>query len=376
MSYPVPQIINIATRIRPPGLAFANFGKAMLFAPLTEAPGGFAANTYRTYYDMSGVADDFDPTDETYLAAQKWFSAIPTPRELMIWVRNNPTQSIIQTLDAARDAVWWYWTFFTADVYAAESGMDEIAAWADANVAMVPNCSVAATAIRNPATTTDIATVLTAAGNRHIFTLCHATDEYSGIALAAHFAAVLYTGTRTTITGEFKKLPGVVAEDLTGTAYGAMKTKKAAFYTKVDQQGSVDAGRVINSYTHSTYGEYIDDVVNLDAFTNDLSTTLYNALANQFTKLAQDPAGQAVLIGAARETCERYIRNGFLGERTYTDPDDGLVKTTPGYEILTAPEDILTLSDSERGQRKSAPIRVRIFRAGAIHAVDVTVDVY
>ena len=40
------------------------------------------------------------------------------------------------------------------------------------------------------------------------------------------------------------------------------------------------------------------------------------------------------------------------------------------------PEDILKLSDSDRNARKCAPVNVRIFRAGAIHAVDITVDVY
>lgn len=375
MPYPVTQIINIATRITPAGLAFANFGSAMLFAPLAEAPAGFNANTYRTYYDMAGVAEDFDSTDETYKAALRWFGAIPTPRELRIYMRNNPTQTIIESLDAARNLTWWYWSFFTADVYAAEAGMDEIAAWADANASMAPNNSIAAD-IRDPADTTDIASVLTGLGNRHVYTFSHASDPYAGISLAAHFAAVNYSADRSTITGEFKKLPGVLAEDLAGTAYAAMKTKKAVFYTVVDNQGSIDSGRVINAITHSTYGEYIDDVVNLDAFVNDLRVTLYNALAKQTTKLAQTPAGQAVLNGAAKETCERYIRNGFLGPRNYTDPDDGVEKYTAGYEILTAPEDILSLSDSERGQRKSAPIRIRIFRAGAIHAVDVTVDVF
>lgn len=375
MSYPANQIINIVTRITPQGLAFANFGSAMLFAPLAELPAGAAAGDIRTYYSMDDVADDYDSADQTYQAALNWFGMIPAPRELRICVRNNPTDTVIESLDAARDATWWYWTFFTADVYADEPIWDDIAAWADANGSMIPNCSIAAD-IRDPADTTDIASVLTGLGNRHVFTFSHASDPYAGISLAAHFAAVVYTAARSTITGEFKKLPGVLAESLTGTAYAAMKAKKAVFYTSVDLQGSTDAGRVINSYTHSTYGEYIDDVVNLDAFVNDLTVTVYNALANQTTKLPQTPPGQAVLNGAAKEACERYVRNGFLGPRNYTDPDDGLEKYTVGYEILTAPEDILSISASERGQRKSAPIRVRIFRAGAIHAVDITVDVF
>ena len=81
-------------------------------------------------------------------------------------------------------------------------------------------------------------------------------------------------------------------------------------------------------------------------------------------------------MAAAADTFGRYLRNGYRGPRNYTDPDDGIEKFSVGYEILTKPEEILDLSDSDRGQRKSAPIRVRIFRAGAIHAVDISVDVY
>ena len=83
-----------------------------------------------------------------------------------------------------------------------------------------------------------------------------------------------------------------------------------------------------------------------------------------------------MVLAAAKAVGEQYIANGFLGERTYTDPDDAQEKTTNGYEILSKPEDILKLSDSDRNARKCAPVNVRIFRAGAIHAVDITVDVY
>ena len=154
-----------------------------------------------------------------------------------------------------------------------------------------------------------------------------------------------------------------------------MKTKGAVFYTKVETGGEVDNGRVINSKTTSTYGEYIDDVFNLDAFVNYLTVALYNTLAKQPAKLKQAPEGQLELINAANQVGQQFIANGYLGARNYTDPDDGETKLTQGYEVLTKADEILDLSDAERRDRKSAPIRMRIFRAGAIHAVDVVVDV-
>lgn len=495
MSYPVENVITINTRISPAGLNTANFASAMVFAPNSEVPVGFPANTFRTYFSPSSVAEDFGINTETYKAAVKWLGSTPAVPSVQIWASAAPvaatagklvggvltsgeqtmsnftaitagtlnlvidgnarnltglnfssattlanvatilqtalstyatvawnssaaqftitstttganssvvlgstpgtvaplikattgvsTQGMsasgpVQALTKAFDVAWFYWIFFTAGVLANESEVLAIADWAETNNIMFVNSQTgtAAGEIRDPADNTDIASQLNTLGYRHVFTPTHATDAYSGNALAKQFAIVNYSADNSTITGEFKKSPGVAAEDLSDTAYATMQSKKAPFYTVLDLQGSTDAGRWLNTWTHSTYGEFIDDVVNLDAFVNSLRVGLYNALANQTTKLAQTPVGQAVLIGAAKRICEQYVRNNYLGPRNYIDPDTGLDAYTQGYEILTQPEDILDLSDADRSARKSAPIRIRVFRAGAIHSVNVNVDVY
>lgn len=380
MSYPATNIIRINARISPAGLGNANFASAMLFAPQTELPVGFAADTYRTYFSLPALSEDFDDTTETYKAAQRWLGGTPATRELKVWGAATADSTRAATLNKARNMLWWYWTMWTAPILAVKADVLAIAQWCEDNTSMfIDNqTGASATEIRDPADTDDIATQLTTAGFRHVYTAAHATDAYAGSALAKHFAAVNYSTDNSTITGEFKKSPGVPAESLTGTAYNAMQsdTKKAVFYTVVDNQGSVDAGRWINTTTHSTYGEFIDDVVNLDACINFLTTSLYNSLGNQIAKLAQTPRGQAVLIGAARATMRQFVSNGYLGPRNYIDPDDGLEKYTAGFEILTKPEDILDLSEADRDAHKSAPLRIRLFRAGSIHIVDVDLDVY
>lgn len=380
MSYPATNIIRINARISPAGLGNANFASAMLFAPQLELPVGFAPDTSRKYFTLPALSEDFADTTETYKAAQRWLGGTPATRELTVYGAATADATRAATLNKARNQMWWYWTMWTSPVLAVKADALAIAQWCEDNTSMfIDNqTGTAVTDIRNPALTTDVASALTAAGFRHVFTAAHAADAYSGSALAKHYAAVNYSADRSTITGEFKKSPSVTAENLTGTAYTAMQSdkKKAVFYTVVDNQGSTDSGRWLNTLTHSTYGEFIDDVVNLDACVNYLTTSLYNAVANQTTKLAQTPVGQAVLIGAARATMQQFINNGYLGPRNYIDPDDGLEKYTIGFEILTKPEDILDLSDADRGARKSAPLRIRLFRAGAIHIVDVDLDVY
>jgi hypothetical protein len=378
VSYDASNIINIVTRISPQGLANANFGLAMLFAPETELPVGFDVNTSRTYTKLSDLQVDFADTTETYKAAQRFMAMTPTPQQLSVFGRSDVTDSdtIVTTLGIAANLTWWYWTFFTVDVYADEASVKLVADWLDANGRYAFNCTTAADNRATPPT--GIGVDLTATGQRHISTFSHAADPYAGHSLAAWFASVNYSIPGSTITGEFKKLPGVAAESLTGSEYAAMTQddNKCVFYTQVDLQGSTDLGRVINSWSHSAFGEYIDDVVNLDAFVNALRVALFNATANQTTKLPQTPPAQQLLITETQSICEQYISNGYLGPRTWTNPDTGLEEDVIGYQILTKPEDILSLSDSDRNNRKSAPMRVRIFRAGAIHAVDVTVDVF
>jgi hypothetical protein len=263
-------------------------------------------------------------------------------------------------------------------VLALAASVKTIAAWCEQNASMLVDnqTGVAAVSIRDQNDETDIASELNLLGYRHVFTAAHATNAQAGTYLAKHFATVNYSAQRSTITGEFKKSPGVEAEDLRGSEIAAMEAKNATFYSIVELQGSQDVGRWLNTKTHSTYGEFIDDVVNLDAFINTLTVRLYNALANVTTKLEQTPRGQAVLLATARQVGQQYIDNGYLGPRNYIDPDDGIEKYTIGFEILTKPEDILDLVPEDRNKRLSAPIRMRLFRAGAIHKTIVDLDVY
>lgn len=379
MSLPATQIISVNARISPAGLGFANFASATIFAAAAEVTtAGTTKNTRKTYLTLQDVAEDFVETTETYKTAAAWLGGTPQTQEVTIWMTDAYDASLEATLNKARDAFWWYWTLFPATTLVTPASVSSIAAWCEENSSMFVNSQTGTncTNIRDQSKTDDVASTLTTSGYRHVYTAAHATDGNAGVYLAKQFAAVNYSADRSTITGEFKKSPGLAAEDLAGSAIAAMEAKNATFYTVVDLQGSQDVGRWINTKTHSTYKEFIDDVVNLDAFINTLTVRLYNALANVTTKLEQTPRGQAVLLATARQVGQQYIDNSYLGPRNYIDPDDGVEKYTIGFEILTKPEDILDLSTEDRAARKSAPIRMRLFRAGAIHMVQIDLDVY
>jgi hypothetical protein len=383
MSYPVGNIVPITATIQPSGLGFANFGSALLIAKNADLPAGFNEDTYRVYSSIKSLSADFANTTETYKSAAKRLSGVPASRSITIWGTNSGDSTITATLNKALDQLWWYWTFFTADIYADISKVEEIAIWHNGHTheKFFVNCSTGAQATDNRDPTkiaTCIAGVLTAAGYRNSLTFSHATDAYAGIPSSNWLSAVNFSQVNSTLTVFGKKMVGVVAEDLTDTAYNNMSNDlvRSAFYAQVELGGSVDNGRIINAKTHSSFGEYFDDVFNLAGFLNYLQVNLYNTIVNQTKKLGQDPQGQATLIGEARRVCELFIQNGYLGERNYTDPDDGQFKYTVGYEILTKPEDILNLLEADRDARKAEPLRIRIFRKGAIEQCAVDIEVY
>lgn len=375
MAYPAESIININALISSAGLGTANFGAGMFFADFdSSSDATFATGTYRDYGSPSAVAKDFDIASDPYRAALAWFSALPKPKSLRIYLRIEDDTPVESLNDAINKGIWFYWHEFETAIRANIADVLALQAASDAAGKFWPFTTNDA-AVRDPSLTTDVVSQARAKGSRRMFLLSHATAPYAGFELAAVFSRVNFNAANTTITGEFKKLPGITAENLTLTAYSAMKQKGAVFYTVVETGGEQDSGRVINSKTTSTYGEFIDDVFNLDAFVNFLTVGLYNALAKVPTKLKQTPEGQQILIDAAAQIGEKFIDNGYLGARNYTSETTGEEVLSRGYEVLTVASDILNISDAERSARGAAPITMRIFRAGAIHAVDVTVNV-
>jgi hypothetical protein len=375
MPYPAENIINIVTNIRAAGLGTANFGAGMVFADFDSSRDvTFVTGTYRDYGGAAAVAADFNIASDVYLAALAWFSAVPKPKSLRIYLRQENDSPVESLNDAVNKRIWFYWYEFETTIRANDADVLALIAAGDASGKYYAGTTNQA-AVRDPSLATDIVSKAKLQGSRRAFLLSHATAPYAGFELGAVFSRVNFNAANSTITGEFKKLPGITAEDLTQTAYSAMKEKGAPFYTVVETGGQVDSGRVINSKSTSSFGEYIDDVFNLDGFVNALKVNLYNALANIPTKLKQTPDGQQVLLDAAAQVGQRFIDNGYLGTRQYTSDETGEEVLSDGYEILSKADDILDLTDAERSERLAAPIIMRLFRAGAIHAVDVTVNV-
>lgn len=385
MSYNVNNIIDINLILTPSGLSAADFSTCFCFATAADLASGvtFAADTYRDYDSTSAVAEDFETTSDTYLQAVRWFSQIPSPRQFSVYMWDDGADSLTDVANKSVDAAYRFFYFFPFDQTSAESTAIEIANFADANKRVCPIYLTDADTI-DPLVTSDVASVLAAKGARYTYIVYQdativagdAGQKYAGTQVAACFKKFDPLGSRTAITAEYQVCSGITGVDYGATAYNSLKAKLAGFFTKIELNGSVDASRFINSRTTSSYGEFLDDVINLTVLENYVQVNGYNYIANAGTKRALTPSGYAGFLNEIESTLKVFYNNGVLGERQYVDLNTGETKIAKyGFVILSKPEDVFSLSSAERNDRKFPSTTIRVFLAGAAHSAVINLNV-
>ncbi|MCC8385315.1 DUF3383 family protein [Photorhabdus laumondii subsp. laumondii] len=384
MSYSVDNIIPVNLLLTPAGLGYADFSSAMIFADATDLVDKvkFEAGTFRDYNSTSGIAADFKTDSDIYRIATRYFANIPKPPQITVWMK-NPTESLVENMNSAADALWRYHYFFkNADV--TKESVIKIADWADANGHPIW-LTFSDDVIVDPNIKDDVISILKTKGNRHVFAgykspssvKTDPTQAYAMIQLAAAFHKFRPAGINTAITGEFQVLPGVIGDDLKTSAYNALKAKNSVFFTQIELTGQTDNSRVINSKSMSSYGEFIDDVVNLDVLKNYIQVDGYNYIAGAGSKRALTPRDYGGLLTTISDTCKRFYNNGVLGTGSYVDPDDGKTKVAQfGFILRSKPEDVLNLTSSQRKQRQypSTSLLVILARAGHVAEININVE--
>lgn len=372
MALNINQIVGITVNISPAGLGETNFGSICLFDGSNEVPG------FSTYYSLADVGEDHAVEGEVYKAAAAWFGE-PGTGELNIFGFEaeddgitDDSAALIAAIQEAADSNWFYWTFWVNATIEAPV-LEDIVNVTDALGRFTIVYTKDQLAV-SPTEVIDAGSVLKGAAARRSAAIYSPNEQFQHIRAAAKFAPVDFTGVNTVPTLEFKVI-NAGGDSFTGTEYKTLKDKGYFYNTVIASKGSSVPAALINTRTYSQYGEYIDDVVGTDALVSSLETAVFNALRSQPTKLPYTPAGQQALISAAALCLEQYVRNGFLGERLITDPRTGEQRISRGYEIWTLPTDILRQSDADRAERIAAPLNISVYKAGAIHEVNITLNV-
>lgn len=222
----------------------------------------------------------------------------------------------------------------------------------------------------NPASVTDMPYVLKQGGYTRSFAQ-YSENPYAVASFLGRAVTVNFAGQNTVLTMMYKVEPAVAPEALTTAQADALEAKNCNVFVQYNNNTA------ILQYGTVASGNFFDEIQDLDAFANDVQTSAFNALYTSPTKIPQTDAGNHQLSNVIEGACARAVSNGTLGPGQWNTNGFGqLVEgqwLAKGYYIFTPP--IYTQSQADREARKSVPIQIAAKLAGAIHTVDVIINV-
>jgi hypothetical protein len=196
-------------------------------------------------------------------------------------------------------------------------------------------------------------------------------NQYAASSLTGRFASVDFNANNTTITAMYKQEPGVVAQYLTETQANTLQTKRCNVFVNYANSTA------IIQYGVMSYNLYIDERQGLDWLQNAIQEACFNLLYTSATKIPQTNDGNTKIVNAITAVLNQAVNNGLVAPGQWNADGFGVLKTGSylplGYYIF-APN-ITTQLQADREARKSVPIQVAVKLAGAIHTVDVLVNV-
>lgn len=242
------------------------------------------------------------------------------------------------------------------------------AAWALPRTAIIALVSNNVLAL-DPTYTTDIGTVITATDNRRAVCLYHDNvQRYPDVSIMAYMLHVNYRLQDSTVTAKFKQLPGIETVQLTETEWAVLQDKGFNTYTAIGN----DARTYRDGVTSGVAGWYMDTVINLDNFIEDLSVNVYNVFLRN-KKVPFTRRGQLLLTDACQDTGNQYIYNGTFADREVLDnTTKSGTSIVPAVQVIPTPISQSTAAD--RASRIGPPIEMIVQEAGAIHSVAIAVE--
>lgn len=220
-------------------------------------------------------------------------------------------------------------------------------------------------------TTTDLASQLKALGYDRTYLQYSSTNPYAAVSALARILTTNYGGNNTVITLKFKQEPGIVAETLSTSQANVAASKNAnVFVNYANETAILQEGVMVN-------GEFVDTILGIDWLSVTLQRDLYNVLYTSTTKIPQTDKGQQLLNTTCEAVCSQGVINGLLAPGVWNAGGFGQISQgdflPKGYYVYSA--SFNTQAPADRAARRSMPIQIAAKLAGAIHDINVTVNV-
>lgn len=220
-------------------------------------------------------------------------------------------------------------------------------------------------------TTTDLASQLKALGYDRTLVQYSSKNAYAAVSALARILTTNYGGNNTVITLKFKQEPGIVAETLSTSQANVAKDKNAnVFVNYANDTAILQEGVMAN-------GEFADTIIGVDWLAVTLQRDLYNVLYTSTTKIPQTDKGQQLLNTTCEAVCGQGVVNGLLAPGVWNAGGFGQIEQgdflPKGFYVYSP--SFNTQAPADRAARKSMPIQIAAKLAGAIHDINVTVNV-
>jgi len=215
----------------------------------------------------------------------------------------------------------------------------------------------------------DMGSIIAATGNRRVVCMYHDNAQrYPDVSILAYMLSVNYRLQDSTVTAKFKVLPGIETVQLTETQWAVLQSKGYNTYTAIG-----NAARTYRDGNTDETGWWMDTVINLDNFVEDLSVNVYNVFLRN-KKVPYTRLGQMLLVDACKDVGALYKYNGTFADRDVAD-----TTKKSGYSTVAAvqvlPTPIYNMAVADRAARIGPPIEMIVQEAGAIHEIAINVEV-
>jgi len=360
------------------------YSTTLAVTTVTYASVGTAGNAFTlakssTNIAVSGatLAGGVNASTITYATSPASGQDISTQLGLVTGVASAPVNGVNaeQPVDAANAMITNFGSQFLGFTFADTSITDTqhlaVSAYVEADQRHLYGITSQEAAAVDPTQTSDIGYQLTQLGYKYSIAQWSSTSPYAVASLLGRLLTVNFNGNKTTITLDFKTEPGIVAESLNTTQANALDAKRYNYFVNFDNNTAIIQTGVTPS------GIFIDSIYNAIWFRNRVQTDLYNALYLSPTKIPQTDAGNQQLAAVMEKAGDAALNNGYAGPGVWTSAGFGALNQgdtlSKGYYVYTPP--ISSQSTSDRQARKSVPFQMALLEAGAIHSVQLTVNV-
>ena len=229
-----------------------------------------------------------------------------------------------------------------------------------------------ASAILDPASTTDLGFLLSDAAYSRTFYQYSQSSDYAVASIFGRAFTTDFTAQNSLITLKFKQEPGVTAESLTETQATTLRNKHGNVFVNYQNSAAIIQEGVMAS------GIFFDERQGTDWLQNATQTDLFNLLYTSPTKIPQTDAGIHQMVATVEKTMDAAVNNGLVAPGVWNSTlEFGLLKANQtlakGYYVFAPP--VASQSQADRELRKAPTIQCAIKLAGAVHSANVAINV-